>query len=179
MAHIIFTRFSQQVNIEFCEWKKISTNSFAPKSIGQNQLLYIKYKFAKKKESEQIIFLPRKPFIQKISKKKDLHPKIKKKREDIFSQPPAKYFTFMSPFLADTATVSVIIPESTTAAPTTTTDRHITFLEDSRNIAWLTVASIMLAGLLLFCAYLIVRFGSFPCKNGSFKPNAQYVFFLK
>lgn len=133
----------------------------------------------KKKESEQIIFLPRKPFIQKISKKKDLHPKIKKKREGIFSQPPAKYFTFMSPFLADTATVSVIIPESTTAAPTTTTDRHITFLEDSRNIAWLTVASIMLAGLLLFCAYLIVRFGSFPCKNGSFKPNAKYVFFLK
>lgn len=49
-------------------------------------------------------------------------------------------------------------------------------------IAWLTVASIMLAGLLLFCAYLIVRFGSFPCKNGSFKPNAQYVilvFFLR
>lgn len=77
--------------------------------------------------------------------------------------------------LQDTATVSVIIPESTTAAPATTTDRHVTFLEDSRNIAWLTVASIMLAGLLLFCAYLIVRFGSFPCKNGSFKPNAHKV----
>lgn len=84
----------------------------------------------------------------------------------------------MSSFLPDTATVSVIIPESTTAAPATTTDRHVTFLEDSRNIAWLTVASIMLAGLLLFCAYLIVRFGSLPCKNGSFKPNAQYVILL-
>nr|XP_022309583.1 protocadherin Fat 4-like [Crassostrea virginica] len=77
--------------------------------------------------------------------------------------------------LQDTATVSIIIPESTTAAPTTTTDRHVTFLEDPRNIAWVTVASVLLAGLVLFWVYLAVRFGSFPCKSGSFKPNARKV----
>ncbi|XP_056008142.1 cadherin-23-like [Ostrea edulis] len=77
--------------------------------------------------------------------------------------------------LQDTAVVTVVIPESTTAAPTTTTDRYMTFLEDSRNVAWVTIACVMLAGLVLLWAYLIVRFGSFPCKNGSYKPNAKKV----
>ncbi|XP_061179511.1 protocadherin-like wing polarity protein stan, partial [Saccostrea echinata] len=77
--------------------------------------------------------------------------------------------------LKDTAPVTIVIPESTTAAPTTTTDRHVTFLEDSRNIAWVTVASVLFAGLVIFWGYLFVRFGSFPCKNGSYKPNAQKV----
>lgn len=72
--------------------KKISTNSFAPKSNGQNQLLYIKYKFAKKKESEQIIFLPRKPFIQKISKKKRPPPQNKKKKRRYIFTTTCKVF---------------------------------------------------------------------------------------
>ncbi|XP_078337333.1 uncharacterized protein LOC111138019 [Crassostrea virginica] len=65
--------------------------------------------------------------------------------------------------LEDTVSLSVVIPQSTTAAPTTTTDRHVTFWEDPRNIAWVTAASGLLCGLLLYCSYLIVRFGYFPC----------------
>uniref|UniRef100_A0A8W8ISL3 Uncharacterized protein n=1 Tax=Magallana gigas TaxID=29159 RepID=A0A8W8ISL3_MAGGI len=63
--------------------------------------------------------------------------------------------------LQDTAVMTVIIPESTTAAPTTTTDRHVTFWMDTRNIPWDTVAAILFTGLLLFCVYLIVRYGNF------------------
>lgn len=61
----------------------------------------------------------------------------------------------------DTAVVTVIIPESTTAAPTTTTDRHVTFCMDTRNNPWDTVAAILFTGQLLFCVYLIVRYGNF------------------
>ncbi|XP_078310911.1 uncharacterized protein LOC111132593 isoform X2 [Crassostrea virginica] len=73
--------------------------------------------------------------------------------------------------LQDTASVSVIIPESTTAAPTTTTDRHVTFWMDTRNVAWVTVAVLLFTGLLLFCAFLVVRYGNLPCLQDSFKPN--------
>ncbi|XP_062608396.1 protocadherin beta-2-like [Saccostrea cucullata] len=74
-----------------------------------------------------------------------------------------------------TTSVTIVTSESTTATPSSTTDRHVTFLEDSRNVAWLTVAIVLLTGLVLFCGYLFARFGSFPCKNGSYKPNATYV----
>ena len=76
----------------------------------------------------------------------------------------------------DTASVSVIIPESTTAAPTTTTDRHVTFWMDPRNVAWVTVAVLLFTGLSLFCAFLIVRYGNLPCLQDSFKP--KYLIFL-
>lgn len=73
--------------------------------------------------------------------------------------------------LQDTAAVTVIIPESTTAAPTTTTDRHVTFWMDPRNIAWVTVAALLFSGLLLFSAYLIVRYGNFSFFKNLFKPS--------
>lgn len=78
-------------------------------------------------------------------------------------------------FISDTAAVSVVIPQSTTAAPTSTTDRHVTFWEDPRNIAWVTVASVLLCGLVLYSSYLIVRYGNFPCVKTSYKLNARYV----
>lgn len=78
-------------------------------------------------------------------------------------------------FISDTAAVSVVIPQSTTAAPTSTTDRHVTFWEDPRNIAWVTVASVLLCGLVLYSSYLIVRYGNFPCVKTSYKVNARYV----
>ncbi|XP_052706998.1 cadherin-23-like [Crassostrea angulata] len=77
--------------------------------------------------------------------------------------------------LQDTAAVSVVIPQSTTAAPTSTTDRHVTFWEDPRNIAWVTVASVLLCGLVLYSSYLIVRYGNFPCVKTSYKLNASKV----
>lgn len=83
----------------------------------------------------------------------------------------------MSSIYLDTAAVTVIIPESTTAAPTTTTDRHMTFWMDPRNIAWVTVAAILFTGLLLFCAYLIVRYGNFSFFHNVFKPRYNLVHF--
>lgn len=83
----------------------------------------------------------------------------------------------MSSIYLDTAAVTVIIPESTTAAPTTTTDRHVTFWMDPRNIAWVTVAAILFTGLLLFCAYLIVRYGNFSFFHNVFKPRYILVHF--
>lgn len=69
MAHIIFIGFSLHVNIK----------SFALKSNGQNQLLCIKNINLRKKESEQIILLPTKPFIQNISKNRPPPPITKRK----------------------------------------------------------------------------------------------------
>ncbi|XP_062601137.1 protocadherin Fat 4-like [Saccostrea cucullata] len=77
--------------------------------------------------------------------------------------------------LQDTATVTVIIPESTTAAPVTTTDRHLTFWEDTGNIAWVTVASVLLCGLTLYCSYLLARYGNVPCVKHSYKRHESKV----
>lgn len=71
----------------------------------------------------------------------------------------------------DTAAVTVIIPESTTAALTTTTDSDVTFWMDPRNIPLDTVAAILFTGLLLFCAYLIVRYGNFSFFRNCNKPG--------
>uniref|UniRef100_K1PJ82 Cadherin-23 n=1 Tax=Magallana gigas TaxID=29159 RepID=K1PJ82_MAGGI len=57
----------------------------------------------------------------------------------------------------DTAAVTIVIPESTTAAPTTTTDRHVTFLEDPKNIAWLSAAVVILCGIVCLMVYQSFR----------------------
>lgn len=63
--------------------------------------------------------------------------------------------------LTDTAAVTIVIPESTTAAPTTTTDRHVTFLEDPKNIAWLSAAVVILCGIVCLMVYQSFRFGDY------------------
>ncbi|XP_061190353.1 cadherin EGF LAG seven-pass G-type receptor 2-like [Saccostrea echinata] len=77
--------------------------------------------------------------------------------------------------LQDTATITVIIPESTTAAPVTTTDRHLTFWEDTGNIAWVTVASVLLCGFITYCSYLLARYGNFPCVKHTYKRHESKV----
>lgn len=55
--------------------------------------------------------------------------------------------------LTDTAGIAVIVSEYTTTTPSTTTDRFITFWEDSKNVAWFTFLMLILLallGLLLF-----------------------------
>lgn len=67
----------------------------------------------------------------------------------------------MLPYFADTAAVTIVIPESTTAAPTTTTDRHVTFLEDPKNIAWVSAAVVILCGIVCLMVYQSFRFGDY------------------
>lgn len=67
----------------------------------------------------------------------------------------------MPPCFADTAAVTIVIPESTTAAPTTTTDRHVTFLEDPKNIAWVSAAVVILCGIVCLMVYQSFRFGDY------------------
>lgn len=67
----------------------------------------------------------------------------------------------MPPYFADTAAVTIVIPESTTAAPTTTTDRHVTFLEDPKNIAWVSAAVVILCGIVCLMVYQSFRFGDY------------------
>lgn len=69
--------------------------------------------------------------------------------------------TYISCFLSDAATVTIVIPESTTAAPTTTTDRHVTFLEDPRNIAWVSVGVVILLGLVALMVYQSFKFNDY------------------
>lgn len=64
-------------------------------------------------------------------------------------------------YFADTVAVTIVIPESTTAAPTTTTDRHVTFLEDPKNIAWLSAAVVILCGIVCLMVYQSFRFGDY------------------
>ncbi|XP_078334887.1 protocadherin Fat 4-like [Crassostrea virginica] len=78
--------------------------------------------------------------------------------------------------LTDAATVTIVIPESTTAAPTTTTDRHVTFLEDPRNIAWVSVGVVILLGLVALMVYQSFKFNDYSrlaqwCQRSSSKPS--------
>lgn len=63
--------------------------------------------------------------------------------------------------LTGSAAISIVIIEATTVAVTTATpDRHIQFLEDPRNVAWLSVSCVLFGGLGLLIVYLVVRYGS-------------------
>lgn len=62
--------------------------------------------------------------------------------------------------LPDSVAITIVIIETTTVAIPTTTDRHIRFLEDPRNVAWLTVSCAVFGGLGLFIIYLVARYGS-------------------
>lgn len=62
--------------------------------------------------------------------------------------------------MSDSAAITIVIIETTTVAIPTTTDRHIRFLEDPRNVAWLSVSCAVFGGLGLFIVYLVVRYGS-------------------
>ncbi|XP_045159272.2 cadherin-23-like [Mercenaria mercenaria] len=56
---------------------------------------------------------------------------------------------------SDTATVVIVISDTTTISTTTTTDRYRTFLEDSRNIAWLSACIVVLLVSLGVLTYVI------------------------
>ncbi|XP_055996535.1 cadherin-23-like isoform X2 [Ostrea edulis] len=63
--------------------------------------------------------------------------------------------------LTDSATITLVIPAATTTTVSTTTDRYMTFFEDTRNVAWFVTCMVLLFGLLLFITYLVVRFTDF------------------
>lgn len=80
--------------------------------------------------------------------------------------------------LNDTATITIVIPLSTTTAPTSTTDRHVTFAEDPRNIAWMSAAVVILIGLVGLMVYQSIRFGDYAkigkwCQKSSRGPSLQ------
>ncbi|XP_045187476.2 cadherin-23-like [Mercenaria mercenaria] len=56
---------------------------------------------------------------------------------------------------SDTATVVIVISDTTTTSTTTTTDRYRSFLEDSRNIAWLSACIVVLLVSLGVLTYVI------------------------
>lgn len=62
--------------------------------------------------------------------------------------------------LPDSVAITIVIIETTTVAIPTTTDRHIRFLEDPRNVAWLSASCAVFGGLGLFIIYLVARYGS-------------------
>ncbi|XP_052675892.1 protocadherin-16-like isoform X1 [Crassostrea angulata] len=62
--------------------------------------------------------------------------------------------------LTDSVAITIVIIETTTVAIPTTTDRHIRFLEDPRNVAWLSASCAVFGGLGLFIIYLVARYGS-------------------
>ncbi|XP_062571773.1 cadherin-related family member 2-like [Saccostrea cucullata] len=61
----------------------------------------------------------------------------------------------------DTLTVTIVIPGITTVEVSNTTDRYMTFFEDTRNVAWFVVAMAVVAGLLTLIMTFIVRYGDF------------------
>ncbi|XP_052275882.1 protocadherin Fat 4-like isoform X1 [Dreissena polymorpha] len=64
--------------------------------------------------------------------------------------------------------VVVYVSEATTTPTTTTTDRYRTFFEDTRNIAWFSVAMVLLAVIAVVTPYVMVRYvcqGPALCKN--------------
>lgn len=61
--------------------------------------------------------------------------------------------------LRDTASITIVIPQVTTATTTTTTDRYITFLEDSRNSVWLVLIGFALLGFILLLVYFTYTLG--------------------
>ncbi|XP_061171751.1 protocadherin Fat 4-like [Saccostrea echinata] len=78
--------------------------------------------------------------------------------------------------LNDTATITIVIPQSTTAAPTTTTDRRVTFAEDPRNVAWMSAAVVIFIGIVGLMVYQSFRFGDYArigkwCQKSSRRPS--------
>lgn len=63
--------------------------------------------------------------------------------------------------LTDIATVTLIIPAVATTTAITTTDRYLTFFEDTRNVAWFVFVILMTLGLIVLNAYFIVRYVDF------------------
>lgn len=63
--------------------------------------------------------------------------------------------------LTDTATVTLVVPSVTTTTASTTTDRYLTFFEDTRNVAWFVTVLVITLGLVILNAYFIVRFVDF------------------
>ncbi|XP_048744688.2 cadherin-23-like isoform X2 [Ostrea edulis] len=63
--------------------------------------------------------------------------------------------------LTDSATITLVIPAATTTTVSTTTDRYMTFFEDTRNMAWFVACMALLLGLLSFITYLVVRYTDF------------------
>ena len=63
--------------------------------------------------------------------------------------------------LTDTATVTLVVPSVTTTTVSTTTDRYLTFFEDTRNVAWFVTVLVITLGLVILNAYFIVRFVDF------------------
>lgn len=63
--------------------------------------------------------------------------------------------------LTDTATVTLIIPAVATTTAITTTDRYLTFFEDTRNVAWFVFVLLMTLGLIALNTYFIVRYVDF------------------
>ena len=61
-----------------------------------------------------------------------------------------------------TANITFSLSPYTTTTSTTTTDRYMTFFEDTRNIAWFTVLMFLLLGLSLLILLFISRYCSFP-----------------
>jgi len=65
----------------------------------------------------------------------------------------SKYFFYV---ILDTAEVTIIIPSLTTSAPPTSTERYRTFLEDTRNAAWLTciiIFGVVTLSVMIYTAY--------------------------
>nr|XP_022313980.1 protocadherin-like protein [Crassostrea virginica] len=87
--------------------------------------------------------------------------------------------------LTDTATVTLVIPSVTTTTASTTTDRYLTFFEDTRNVAWFVTVLVITLGLVILNAYFIVRFVDFhnikrTCermcrKKRKWKPKRQII----
>ncbi|XP_052212233.1 protocadherin Fat 3-like [Dreissena polymorpha] len=64
--------------------------------------------------------------------------------------------------------VVVYVSEATTTYTTSTTDRYRTFFEDTRNIAWFSVAMVLLAVIAAVTPYVMVKYvceGPALCKN--------------
>ncbi|XP_048727546.1 serine-rich adhesin for platelets-like [Ostrea edulis] len=63
--------------------------------------------------------------------------------------------------LTDSATITLVIPAATTTTVSTTTDRYMTFFEDTRNVAWFVTCMAVLLGLLILITYIIARYTNF------------------
>nr|XP_034303261.1 protocadherin Fat 1-like isoform X2 [Crassostrea gigas] len=63
--------------------------------------------------------------------------------------------------LTTTTTVTIVIPGVPTTTVSTTTDRYMTFFEDTRNVAWFVVCMSVLLGLFILISFIIVRYGDF------------------
>ncbi|KAK3085049.1 hypothetical protein FSP39_023491 [Pinctada imbricata] len=59
--------------------------------------------------------------------------------------------------LTDTCTITIVIPQSTTTTQGTTSERYISFIEDTRNVAWLTVLILCFAAIAVVVTIVAVK----------------------